>query len=359
MLIDIDGVSPGLHPRLKMFLSADIVGSTPLKQPFDLQEPSSKSWFWAEIIEAFYQDMDDALKTAWETVASEISDALYGSDALQGNLKKIKSDYFGEPPHFWKTVGDEVIFWKDMENDFQIWFTLCAWMEATDKVRRILREKGAKRGASLDLKCTAWVAGFPVRNTAILAPHKRKSASENDLFRTGTTEEISGSDLDFIGPAIDIGFRISQWSTSYKFHVSLDLAYLLAITSLDTSVSDTMNTFMQGHSGNVVKQRIGRIKLSFEGTEYLKGVMGGLHYPRFWICSHYPGSLDEVEHAISANSERPVTWEEVRSYSTKFYDERSKYIFRPFINNPKSISHNHIHDDYRKLWRIAVRLNGE
>jgi hypothetical protein len=50
-------------------------------------------------------------------------------DQHSKNSHRLFSIYAGARPCRWKTVGDEILFWKVLGHENQIWLTLDAWLE--------------------------------------------------------------------------------------------------------------------------------------------------------------------------------------------------------------------------------------
>lgn len=107
----------------------------------------------------------------------------------------------------------------------------------------------AAKGHNLGLKATAWLAGFPVINSEVWLA---QPGEEDDFVR------------DFLGPSIDLGFRLTRFADGRRIPVSVDLAYLLA------------------KSANHVSEEL-KPTILFGSSESLKGVMDGKKYPVLWV----------------------------------------------------------------------------
>lgn len=114
-----------LEPRLRLFLGADIVGSTALKQtrlgahkaPTD-QATKGPAWFSA--IQGFYFEAAQAFLFDWERSRSKSDDPEF---------------LYGPPPTLWKTVGDEVLFVKHVTDHRQIAITIQCWKRALGRMK--------------------------------------------------------------------------------------------------------------------------------------------------------------------------------------------------------------------------------
>ena len=201
--------------KLILFVSIDIVGSTAFKNKNYPDRTSVHPWL--SFFQGFPEDMRRYLS------------------------KHLDAD----PPQVWKSLGDELVYTQEISRVKQITDLIDAFRITIGEYNKHLR---AKKNASLGVKGTAWIAGFPVINTVL-------------EVKNGTTpapgEKISDI-TDYLGPSIDIGFRITKLATRSRFIVSVDLAMLLARNS---------------YPG-----------ICFGGTtEHLKGVFPGRHYPIFWV----------------------------------------------------------------------------
>jgi len=296
----LDSCPEFLKPRLRLFLSADIVGSTALKQsPFALSKTEQRtSWF--SKIQGFYFEADRAFKRAFaEHRQSADDDALVGPE-----------------PALWKTIGDEVLFVKVLTDHRQLVHTLRCWMVAVAAMRKFIKKDNSR----LDVKCTGWLAGFPFRNSEVAVDASgSQDLKSGDWFLEGgrilnQIYEGKGGGraiVDYIGPSIDIGFRLSQFSSARKFVISVEIAYILALAN----------------PGEMVKDPV--FVVYYDGSHVLKGVLGGLRYPVFWLDLSPDDSLDRFEDAITEI--QPAVRDRLREYCNKFFSDHASYTFPPFI----------------------------
>src|SRR5262249_6657574 len=159
-------------------------------------------------------------------------------------------------PRLVKAIGDEILLETELKNS----------SDARALIRffgRALARYASRNLASLrlQLKGTAWIAGFPINN------HQ---------FQIDTYGSIA---RDFIGPCIATGFRIAKFATPTKLVVSVDLALVLL-----TSTDDALDSH-------------------FDGTQGLRGVLGGKPYPIIWY--KVPGADAELHEAELALQHRP------------------------------------------------------
>ncbi len=353
--------------RLKLFFSADIVGSTAYKQPLDIENDNPRTHAaWFDKVQSFYSNADEKFSTHFTHYRDHLK--------LNGpaNLNLV-----GSFPRVWKTLGDEIIFWKEITSPFQIWVSLAAWLLTIGDLRLLLKgdnnlPNGDKKlpYLNLDVKGSVWLAEFPVRNKVIIDRSGLSGPSDsqtilknfynydpvkNDPVKNDPVKSPADTILpkvDFVGAGIDVGFRVSSFSSANKMPISLDVAYLLAKSknqwqticedsdiNLD-QVSFLDNSFYLPRELEIEKAeksqlaRLERYLLPrYGGSEPLKGVLGGVAYPKFWISTVPSGSLEESRLQITDCSydDRRVTWEGLEKFCAEFYKDRSKYIAEPFI----------------------------
>lgn len=125
--------------------------------------------------------------------------------------------------------------------------------------------------------------------------------------------------IDYVGPAIDTGFRLAQYATTRKLVVSVGIAYALSKTT--KSDDGLIETF----------------RMMFDRSTPMKGVMGGRSYPIFWIDLSKRHSMSRREDDLLHLDGEPdgITPKKVRDYCDAFYDELGSYAFKPFIDSPK------------------------
>lgn len=209
-------------PRL--FLSVDMVGSTEFKARFTGQ--SSEGWL--ATFKAFFTNFP--LMAAGQIGFEFLDDG--HTPALQ----------------VWKVMGDEVVFTTEPRSPEEVTSTLLALL----RTMRMYEEKHFQE-VPLRLKGTAWLADVGGPNIEIEIPE----------LSTG-----QGAHLDYIGPDIDLGFRISKFARPGTIVISLDV--LEVILSAGNGQATAMHLV---------------------GREPLKGVLFGYPYPIVWLL----GAEDRFE----------------------------------------------------------------
>lgn len=202
---------------LRLFLSVDMVGSTQFKARFT----GKGSEGWLDTFRAFFTNFPLMLagQLAFEFLDEDDTPAV----------------------DVWKVMGDEVIFTAVPSTAEELTSILRALLRTMK-----LYEANHFEMLPLRLKGTGWLADFAEANIELDIP------------------ELSSSDVsphvDFIGPDLDLGFRISKFARPASLVLSLDLVELL----LDA-------------------KNLAAISLYLAGQEELKGVMFGRPYPIIWM----------------------------------------------------------------------------
>jgi hypothetical protein len=201
---------------LRLFLSVDMAGSTEFKARFTGQGSDG----WLAIFRSFF--------TSFPLMVAG----------------QVGREFFDEPETpsiaVWKVMGDEVLFVTTPQTSEEVTSTLIALLRA-------LRLYEAKHFSDtpLRLKATAWFGDFSGPNIEVEVPE----------LDTG-----QGRYIDYIGPDIDLGFRVTKFARPGVMALSLDvLEVMLAGANADKAAIYLM------------------------GAEALKGVMFGRPYPIVWM----------------------------------------------------------------------------
>jgi hypothetical protein len=231
---------------LFMFLSIDMANSTEFKN----HEP-----LWPYVIHRFYMHCVEEIKQVC--------------------------------PHFnvWKYIGDEVVFWRHIvpaDNLARLVHDLhAALLRVIAKLDGIEGEHGIRTRNLISAKMTVWgaVADFVPNPLAPGRKDQGPSKVQNKIIRE---DHIIGLDagrqahetvlFDFVGPEIDIGFRISKFAHRGVLLVGCGLAHLLLEQSRTTD-------------------DIGK-HLKIVSYEPLKGVWNGRAYPIIWYTDNW-NAIDE------------------------------------------------------------------
>ena len=241
--------------KLLAFFSVDIIGSTPAKA--HQRQPSPPSW--ASWLKQFFVEFPKQVV------------AQYPDDP--GEREYV------DPCHrlrVWKLNGDEVLLFAELTHHSQIVDHILAVRAAIDVYAPSLaRKAGECNNVSIWLKATAWLAGFPVTNVEVVVP---------DAIEGG--QEVR----DYIGPSIDLGFRLTKLATRRRFVLSADLAHML-LSALPAHQSKHADHSPGGEGG-----RYRELVIGYDGAEPLRGVLGGVPYPVVYVqmADRYADMEDDV-----------------------------------------------------------------
>ena len=252
------------HPayRVRLFLSADLVGSTAFKAGEGQSVRSQELHpIWVQEVKEFYRSFP----------------AKYTKIFRESRLSGDESFPSYDAPKVWKTIGDEIITVCRVQDLNHLSYCVNSFIHALDAYSEDLRVKGIK----LDIKGCGWLAAFPSPNVTIF--DKSDGADVTELYDEYREcgADIDPRSHDFLGPEIDSGFRISKFSESNQFSMSAGLALCLCDAAY--------------HS-------LFRHAFAYHGRQVLKGVANGNAYPIF--------TLDVERNAINRevrNYERAVT----------------------------------------------------
>lgn len=242
---------------LRLFLSADLAGSTAFKQ-------NASAVAWQLFFESFYNQ-----------------------------LPAYVDQEFASDPHrlaLWKTVGDEIVFSAELKSAQDAGRMMEAFRRGAARYRKEITNP--PRG--LDLKCAGWTAGFPLGNLEV-------------------TLQGGGGLVDYIGPGMDIGFRLVKEASPRRLMLSVELAYILSLPAFDDP-----------------EIRVGR-------SVDLKGVGKGHRYPALWLDCFSSGpcegwdQLELDEEALRGFPRQPAMKEKLHAFCRSWLETMGDPFMLPFI----------------------------
>lgn len=242
-----------------LFMSADIEGSTAYKQQTTLTEHGHR----LEPFFVFLKEFGDNMNKQRRKVAK-------ATDCTEASMPR--------EPDPWKILGDELIYVVELTNMNEAHFHMRAFKETLEACK-------AQENFPLPVKGSAWLAGFPVGN--VLLP----------LDQEGS--------YDYLGASIDLGFRLSKFSTPYRICISADLAALLI-------------------GANGIPFEYG-----YEGRRDLKGILEKIGYPIIWINT---GSSELYDLEKKTLGEKECNSKDLKSFCNSFITESKCPRFTPFVN---------------------------
>lgn len=271
---------------LRLFLSADLAGSTAFKQSGEPDE-------WQKFFRNFYRQLP----------AYIIRHAV--RRALPANQLKV-----------WKLIGDEIVFSTQLTRWNQAALCVAIFRDALFEFRKATVNA---TGARLDMKAAAWTAGFPVGNIRI--------------------EPMDDLGEDYVGPGMDIGFRLVKAATPRRMLCSVELAWLLTLPDQNERL----------------KFRMG------QGLE-LKGVANGRTYPCIWLDNFDDDPEIRVADQLVLDEDKlrhiqaPIcTSEALHEFVGRWIQHVGMPFLKPFIDGDPVIGERP--DNYLELYQ-KITLEG-
>lgn len=314
-----------LKPRLLLFLSVDLVGSTAIKQssrfalvtPDESRSPTDQFAPWIKILAGFFAATERMFSTNWRSYFS----------AQPGD-----PDGDQYRPRIWKINGDELIYVGYFDEPRSLIKAICIWARTIKDLRDPVGKLSAELG--LDIKATAWTAGTPISNMEIMPAGLMmkdedtsggiesyqifSSYRQLDAYygNNGIGDARASDRPDYLGPGVDAGFRLAAHSTPRKFVISIDIAYILS--------------HMHSNLFKVIAREIGVTSdFRYDGTISLKGVNGGKAYPIFWLDTFDIKRASVIEDSLTRDM--IVMHDRVFDFCEAFYSENSRYLYHPFM----------------------------
>lgn len=176
------------------------------------------------------------------------------TDALRKRLSR---------PRLWKRLGDEVLLYQQIFSIQDIYTILPSTYKALQSVIQGIHNSYPPSKTILSVKATVWFAAVDyVIPQALPLAQEREMRFPNLVIEDYAEDEAVSS--DFLGPDIDLGFRISKFAERGRIVVGAELAYLLFRESTQASLSWVNE------------------KLKIVSYERLKGIWDDRYYPVIW-----------------------------------------------------------------------------
>ena len=232
---------------IRLFLSTDVAGSTLYKTGFARNGEAG----WLGVFRDFFVRYP-------VMVVGQVGMEFLEEDALPEIA-------------VWKFMGDEAIFTATPSSPEEVTLLVRAHYNAMAAY-----EREYLADTPLRLKGTAWLARFPSPNIEIEVPELAQ--------REGTAQ------TDFLGPDIDLGFRIAKFACPSTVTVSLDLLDVV----LRAKNHELLDFFLVGR-------------------QELKGVLFGRPYPAIWACpagaspGFMPWEVEDSPMAAQALADGPAS----------------------------------------------------
>jgi hypothetical protein len=243
---------------LRLFASVDLEDSTAFKQ----NHANRDGRVWLRVLLDFVEKFDQMF---WAHVGKAARDARHAMPAR---------------PQLWKILGDELVFSVEITRarETAIYVDALAAALAEWNAGVLAGLKAALSPATnrpLRIKGAMWLADFPITNAVL---------------------PVAGTHHDFVGPAMDAGFRLGKLASPRRLALSVDLVWLL-LTQDETR------------------------KIEFAGrTRDLKGLAADSGYPHLWIevaASAYYAH----EQQVLSSRRPPIPGVELRTLCKLFIDD--------------------------------------
>jgi hypothetical protein len=210
----------------------------------------------------------------------------------------------------WKYLGDEIIFYYII-SDIKALYNIPEYVyKIQEKVVMKIREDfGIDK--IIDIKCAMWLAGVRNLKPGPIDSQKNKQDENNDSVYRNINVNINAKGRyieDFLGPDIDIGFRIAKYATKSKVTLSAEYAYLLYCLGKPRKT-----------------KKIDR-KLKIVSFQELKGVWDGRAYPIIWYCPDWENIDDIFDYDEHINNEiiKEIEKRKDIEYLEKVFEETEK-----------------------------------
>jgi hypothetical protein len=181
-------------------------------------------------------------------------------------------------PELWKCLGDELIFCREIKSAKEVVKLLRAFRAATIAFQN--------KPNSIKLKNAAWLADFPVGNSEV-------------LVRDATSKKPR---TDYLGPHMDLGFRLTHQASLRRFVISVEVAML-------------------------IHHWVNDLRVFYEGSEVLKGVLDERPYPVLWIDMHDPNQ-QSLEDRLRGNAPHQ---NDLKEFCEHFAKDSDGQVGRPYL----------------------------
>ena len=248
--------------ELIVFFSFDLVNSTKYKY----LEPQD----WPSLIEFFYTSCRDGFRKKDENV------------------------------NVWKFLGEKILLFRVIEKSIDI--PKCiqnaykVLQETLDAISNYCIRNDKEQGIILSVKSTVWCA------RVLTEYNPKQNVLDKGMHRNIKLFPVTdgGTPTDFLGPQVDIGFRIAKFSSRKRQVISAELAYILLI--LGKHASGIIEKNPDELENDKLFQNI-QSNLRIVDYEKLKGAWGGRMYPILWYDEFWPIISETFEYDEKLESE--------------------------------------------------------
>lgn len=238
------------HPKQRIFLSIDTIDSTKLKS--SLAEKGHTPDVWAASFAAFLPEV----VVVYRKKLVEAISKQHCQSTCSKPCELVKERISRPTVNVWKYIGDEVVLVAELTcKQYHAPLHVIALAETIKQFNSDFSDKPIMKDPNnlLRFKGTAWVAGFPVANIELDLPGPTKDKMVKD----------------FLGPSIDLGFRLAKFASEDRLIISASLAHLIASAPAMKEPITYMN------------EKTHHLPLCFGGLVEAKGIKDGKH-PLIW-----------------------------------------------------------------------------
>lgn len=257
-ITEVDYLFPEIPPCPYIFFSFDLVNSTlyKIKQKED----------WPIVFAQFFRVIKEEMKNRFQDI-------------------KV-----------WKYIGDEILFFMKLNSRNELSKILPCAFDALNCTLENLKKVFNSILEPLSLKSTIWLApvmfieGEELKNLG-------KIKTKNIAFEVNFENQTSL--IDFVGPDIDTGFRISKYAEKGKLVVSAELAYMIFIVDLKKELFSNLKIVSYEDLKGIWDDRFYPIIFYYDDWNHIKNSFK--YDDRFKskiinnICSDNVENLDKLE----------------------------------------------------------------
>ena len=251
---------------LRLFFSLDLAGASKFKYahppvgPLHTDHDSWPSFF----IEFF----NSAGQSFWNNVRSSSKENEHGLFPIE----------------FWKTLGDEILFFSTQTDESQPYWQLRAFILTVQELHKKVQEY---TNLQLGVKGLVWSAGFPIRNKRIFL----EEMSGASLVYEGDEETLTertgafagpGAVVDFMGLEMDQGFRLGAHATPGRVVASPDACYLASRGFLLIDSKRNVEKLSRAQPSDGLIASSPQFRVLQVGWKSLRGVLNDLPVPILW-----------------------------------------------------------------------------
>ena len=261
-MTDLTGGDP--EQAIRLFFSMDLSGASKYKYshpPAEIFRSDENSW-----PSFFIEFFNQSGATFWDNMRRSCDQNAHGF----------------YPIEFWKTLGDEILFFSTQTSEEQPYWQLRAFLLTVQQLHRKVQEYTSLQ---LGVKGVIWSAGFPIRNKRLFLDQSNgTSVYEGDEetleIQTGA-RPAPGAVVDFMGLEMDQGFRLASHAVPGRVVASPDACYLAAkaYSKIDAGRAAV---FKRGAAVEGLVDSAPEFRVLQVGWESLRGVLGDLPVPILW-----------------------------------------------------------------------------